>query len=182
MNNKKILAVLGLSTSLYGACIAHAAVQYQLIDLADPVGAPDMMELVYNIDNGFIAGGGFNLIYSPAQFADLQVTAPLDANWFPSLTQPDAAAPLDGVLSYMALVDSAAGPRTFTVTFTNVGSGKPGAQTYELFDDSFNVVGSGLTTPIAVVPELPLAAMLSAGLPLLGWLARRRYQRQALPR
>jgi hypothetical protein len=179
MNNKNILAALALSTSLLGTCIAHAEIQYQLIDLPDPVGAPDLMELVYHVDNAFLSGGGFNLIYSPAHYADLQVSVPLDANWFPSLTQPDAAAPLDGVLSYMALADSAAGPRTFTVTFTNIG-GHPGAQAYELFDDSFNIVHAGTTIPTAAVPELPIAAFLVGGLPLI-WLARRRLLRQAPP-
>jgi len=182
MNYKKILAVLGLSTSLYSACLAHAAIQYQLIDIPDPVGSPDTMELVYQVDNAFTAFSGFNLIYSPAQFADLQLTVPLDANWFPSLSQPDAGAPFDGLLSYQALTDLPAGIRTFTVTFTNVGGGKPGAQTYELFDESFNVVSSGQTTPMAAVPELPSGAMLAAALPLIGWLARRRHQWQAPPR
>jgi hypothetical protein len=178
MNNKHMLAALAMGAGLGFACAAHADMRFTLIDLPDADGAPDTMQYVYEFTDAFTAGAGFNLIYSPARYAAVQLTVPLDDTWFPSIVQPDAAAPLDGLLSYMTLSDSTAGPMTFTVTFTNVGTGLPGAQPYEFFDDSFNIVASGQTVP---VPELPVSVMLAGGLPMLAWLGRKR-QRRCTPR
>jgi hypothetical protein len=72
----------------------------------------------------------------------------------------------------MALVANASLDSPFQVSFVRGGSDTPGAQAFTVFDESFNVIETGLTTPI---PEPQSYALLGAGLLLL--IARLRTRR-----
>lgn len=64
----------------------------------------------------------------------------------------------------------------FSVAFDNLGPGTPGSQYFKAYDDSFNEVASGWTTPVPEPPETAMATLLAAGLWVGGrrvWKARR---------
>ncbi len=169
MGHRSILGALAAGLVLAVASTGAAAgVTYEVVDIADPVGAPDTVRINYRIDTGTPAWYGYTLYFDPALYAGLEADA--GASWFATIAQPDPAAPLPGLVNLLALQDIAAGAE-FSVLSTWLGTGRPGAQPYELFDDTFNIVGGGVTQ---AVPEPASATLLIAGLAVL---LRYRYRR-----
>ena len=173
--------MLTLILSLVMAFISpqsFAALTYEAVDVPDPVAGVDRMKYVYHLNGAFPTFYGFNLIYDSSHYANLDVTVPLGSDWFglPPI-QPDASAPLDGLLTYTAQTDIADATSTFEVEFDWLGSGTPGSQPYEIFDDGFNIVSTARTTEFGVntVPEpATLALVVTALLALLMRHFRRR--------
>ena len=56
----------------------------------------------------------------------------------------------------------------FSVSFSNLGSGSPGSQYFKVYDDSFNELASGWTTPVPEPSETAMATLLAAGLWVVG--------------
>ena len=80
----------------------------------------------------------------------------------------------DGVFS--STIDGAGAlPADFIVSFDWTGAGAPGSQSFEIFDENFNVVKEGTTTP-AALPEPGSLLLISVGLVAFA-VIRRRYQR-----
>lgn len=99
--------------------------------------------------------------------------------WDLIVVQPDAGIPSNGFYDALSLF-GAPGDATlsgFSVSFTYLGSGTPGAQLFELIDSSdFSLVQSGTTQlpgPVIGVPEpSTLSLMLLAGLLVMVWTLR----------
>lgn len=95
------------------------------------------------------------------------VSTPLD--WDPLVLQPDTGLPSDGVYDVLALSigivpgDSLGG---FTVQFDFLGTGIPGAQTFDVVDaSSFDLLDGGMTVlRSSRVPEPGLLLLLGFGL------------------
>ncbi len=142
---------------------AIAVPTYETTDIVDAIGDPDRMKITYRTSDWFQAGGGFNLFYDVNEFADLSVTT-IGGDWFSSVTQPDPIASLDGIVSFMALVDMMGVANTFEVEFTVIGNAIPGSQPFEFFNASFDVVRSGQTMPLVQsVPEPATPLLLAFG-------------------
>lgn len=123
---------------------------------------------------------GFTIYFSEMLFADLVVDAS-PAQWDSIAIQPDLNLQSPGFLDSVLLGGSA--PLTlgqtqggFRVAFTFLGVGSAPMLAYDIVDQNFNVLFSGVTA--APIPE-PATAVLT-GLGLLGFLAfRERLGRQS---
>lgn len=147
---------------------ANATLTYEVADGTDTIVGVDRMKYIYHLDRAFAAFCSLNLIYDSARYADLDIVLPLGPEWFDSITEPDPAVPLDGLLTYTTqpqIADATAifeGESTWTVIDT------PGSQPSEIFDDAFNTIASSRTTAfVASAPESATLALMFAGLLML---------------
>lgn len=163
---------------LLGLCFAgHAqavSIEYRASDLPDAVGQADRWRYAYRVSGNFAAFTGFNVFFDPTLYGALEDPPPApNAQWTALTVQPDDALPAAGFYTAIAQQDGASLADDFTVDFVWRGTGTPAGQPYEVFDDSFNVVGIGQTSPFGApaIPE-PGSLLLLAG--ALGLLACRR--------
>ena len=165
--------IAACSMSVPSLNVTAATLQFEATDLVDTTVGQDLWQYRYVPTASFNAFEGFNVLFAPTLYSDLQdPPAPVNGDWAAASTQPDAGLPADGLYTATAQLDNAALTDPFTITFVFHGAGAPGSQSFEFFNSNFDVVGSGLTTPVNVVP-LPAAVMLfGSGLFALG--ARRR--------
>lgn len=176
MRLRTICRALALGMVLAMASLSAAAgITYQIFDPVDAADAPNIMRIDYRIDTPTPIFYGYTLRFNPDQFADLQTAS--DAEWFASVIQPDPSFSLSGTVDLLALANAPAGAR-FSVEFTWLGSGTPGAQSYDMFDDAFTIIDSGLTQVALPTPQ-PVPEPLSTSLMLAGLVAlmRQRYRR-----
>lgn len=163
-----LLAALSLSAP------AHAVtIEYQASDLPNAVGDPDLWRYVYRVTATFAAFSGFNVLFDPKLYSQLQDPPPApNAQWNVLTAPPDATLPADGLYTAIAQQASASLADAFTVDFVWLGAGAPAAQPFEVFDDSFNIIATGQTVApgASAIPE-PGSLLLLAG--ALGLLARR---------
>lgn len=157
-----------------GASVSCAAtsIRYQAIDLADVVAGEDLWRYAYTVSGSFDAFYSFEILFDAQAFASLE-SAPAAPNtdWLVSAVQPVPAIPVDGVYSALALVANASLASPFEVAFVWNGPGLPGAQPFNVLDDTFGLVESATTIPI---PEPRIYGLMGAGLLLLALRLRRR--------
>ena len=100
--------------------------------------------------------------------------------WDPIVIQPDTGIPADGYYDVLNLSGPLAPGESisgFSVSFSYLATGVPGAQPFDLIDAStFALVYAGTTSAatVAAVPEPETYAMMLLGLGILGVTARRR--------
>jgi len=117
---------------------------------------------------------GFTVYFDQSLFSDLSV-ANSPVNWDSLVVQPDLALASPGFfdslvidpVSALSLGQQQAG---FSMLVRYDGPGSPSMLPFEIVDSQFNVLFSGMTSPI---PELPGWALLLIGLPLLSRWAMR---------
>ena len=168
---KRIAALAALVVGLgFISGAAHAVtVQYETIDLADVVSGEDLWQYRYQVSGTFETFGGFNLLFEPGSYSQLEEPPPVvNADWAVTVTQPAPGLPADGLYTATALSAPPDLSSTFVLNVVWLGGGSPGAQPFDVFNSTFDVIETGVTT---VVP-LPAAGwLLGAGLILI---ARRR--------
>jgi hypothetical protein len=81
----------------------------------------------------------------------------------------------DGILNAQAKVDNPSTAHPLIVDFTWENPAAPGAQSFELFDGNFQVIGFGETIPAVVepVPEPSSLALVLSALGLMLLVGRR---------
>ncbi|MBX3670122.1 MAG: hypothetical protein KF778_17105 [Rhodocyclaceae bacterium] len=149
-----------------GSAGAAASIQFTPVDLPNVTPGFDLWQYEYSVSGNFVAFGGFNLLFSPTLYAQLENPPPaINADWFASTLEPDPGLPADGLYSATALIGSPSLADKFIVSFVWLGNGTPGAQPFEVFDDSFNITESGRTrTPGQPVPEPGTLGLLAGAL------------------
>lgn len=117
----------------------------------------------------------FSVFFDRASYSDLTVTAS-PASWSSIALQPTSA--LDGLFDSLALNRSlplGGSIGGFSVSFTFLAQGLPGAQPFQIvdpFSSENNVLQTGMT--VAAIPEPQALALLLAGIVPIAWWARRR--------
>lgn len=116
--------------------------------------------------------GGFTVYFDEGLFDALLLQAS-PATWDSLLVQPDTSIPDAGFLDALAIdpadelgVGQSIGG--WTVQFSYLGNGRPGALSFDIVDGEFNTLFSGLTAVVSPVSEpgtvsLLVAAALAAG-------------------
>ena len=172
--NIRSLGWLVLSLTLAAPAQAAIAINYRATDLADLTAGNDRWQYEYFLTGTFLSDFGFDVLFPIANGyddGDLLSGTTLNPNWDLLLLQPNSSLPNDGRFDALALIDNAELSAPFVATFIWRGIGTPGAQPFELFDDGFQVIGTGTTSP---VPLPPAFGLLAAGLLAARGLVRTR--------
>lgn len=178
-----LIPVLLLLCFAFFLPVARAGtISYQATDLTDTTPGQDLWQYSYLL-NGFNFGLNFGFdIFFPLSdgflFGDLENDPPEpNTDWDVVSVQPDENLPADGFLDALALVNSPSLAAPFTITFIWRGTGAPGSQPFEIFDDTFTVIDEGSTIPAdgTPVPEPSAFVLFFSGAALL-W-GSKRYQR-----
>ena len=151
----------------FSSAASAVTITYQVTDLPDVVAGEDLWKYSYTVSGSFGAFGGFNILFTPTLYKSLENPPPaVNGDWLVSTTEPDAGLPADGLYSATALVSNPSLADPFTVSFVWLGRGNPGAQPFEVFDDTFAVLEIGQTQlPGPAQAPLPgTAALLCLGL------------------
>ena len=122
---------------------------------------------------------GFTIFFDYQLYTNLEDPPPsVNSEWDTIVWQPDLSIPGggdDGAYDALALADGASLADSFTVSFVWLGSGTPGAQSFDVYYSSntiFNTIDSGQSAP---VPEP--ATILLVGSGLVGLVALKRKKR-----
>lgn len=168
-----ILALLPLLLPIEAGA---TAILYALDDLPDD-GSGDRVRYTYFVsERSFATGERFSILFDPVLFKAIETPAPpVGAEWGTLVLQPDDGLPSAGRYEGIATGDAASLVDGFQIIAILAASGRAGAQTFEVFDPSFQVVESGTT---ALIPEPGAGALLGLG---LGALAKLRRVRRGTP-
>lgn len=169
-----LAAAVGLIAS---SLVTHAAVMnVMFINLAG--GNQYLAEFAVKNDGTPAAISGFTVYFDETRFTNLSLTAnPL--TWDSLLIQPDLGLPasgfLDGLildpLNALLLGQTQSG---FDVMFDYIGQGLPGGMAFEIHDDAFTTLFSGVTTTVPTGGQIPEPAAIWLTLIAVGSLAASR--------
>jgi hypothetical protein len=179
MNAKAGLRNFFLMLCLIWAPHSNAiTIQYQALDLADTTPGQDLWQYNYQLsDATFAAGQGFSIFFDPTLYDALQNNPPVvNADWDVITLQPDPLLPDAGLYDALALNDGASLADRFTVDFTWLGAGTPGAQNYVMYDNMFSTIESGTSIPTVAVPEPATALLMGVG--LIGFVSLERWRQR----
>ena len=170
--------LLPLVALLPGAPVHALTLHYQAVDLPDSIAGSDLWRYDYQLSGSVGSLESVNVLYSPTSYSGLDLKSAFDSNrWSSLVIDPDPALPADGILSLTAVTAQGASEQTdFALDFIWLGNGTPGAQPFELLDDSFNVIAKGATVPVGAqaIPEPGSLPLLAGALGWLAWKGRRR--------
>jgi len=172
---RSLLLGIGLLTSM--------AAKAQVLNIQFNLVAPNTFEYtVSNVSLGlplkdFVVW--FPEESGPGEYQNLTVLGS-PSNWTGSAAEPTAIS-LNGYVEWNTGGEGIANGSSlggFSVSFNNVGTSIPGSQYFKVYDDSFNEVASGWTTPVPEPAETAMASLLAAGI----WVAGTRvYQARKRP-
>ena len=142
-NFKTFGSVVALVAAVLSAPAEAVTVKYTATDLTDVVVGQDRWSINYLVSGSFVGFGGLNVTYPYSNFANLMATASPDPLvWTVNVTQPDAGVFADGLVSLSPSTDITVADLPFSVEFNWLGTGSPGSQAFEIFDDLFAIVGN----------------------------------------
>ena len=166
-----VLAVLASSCTWFPA---HAGViKYTASDLADVTPGEDLWRYDYTVSgHAFVQSEFFDIYFVPSLYANLMSATGPNTDWDVAILQqpkPDNLPPFDtGIFDFFALLDNPSLTGTFSVTFTYLGAGSPGAQPFEFFGADSALLQSGETSkPVSGIPEPSSVALALVGLAAL---------------
>jgi hypothetical protein len=155
-------------------------ISFQAFDLVDTTAGEDLWRYDYTLsDHSFAADTGFQIFFDYTLFANLDFSPPSPNTDWDVLTEViDPVNNFDGVYDAYALFDNASLADVFSVEFTWLGSGSPGAQAFALYDGiTWAVIDSGTSvesSQVAPVPEPGTFILLGTGLLGLARLSRKK--------
>src|SRR5688572_18332096 len=135
---RRVLSSLAAALVLSAPCTASAvAITYQSVDVPDVVPGQDLWRYEFLVSGNFVAFGGFNVLFSPSLYRSLENPPPaVNADWFATTLEPNPALPANGLYTATALTANPSLSDLFTLTFQFLGTGAPGEQPFEVFDDT----------------------------------------------
>jgi PEP-CTERM motif len=148
---------------------------YEAVDLADTTSGEDLWQYDYSVsDYTFNTNYSFTIYFDYNLYGNLEdpPTSP-NSDWNVDTWHPSTSLPDDGGYDAWALVNGASLADSFQVDFIWLGSGNPGSQPFEVYDNTWNVIESGNTAPI---PEPGTILLVGSGLLWLVGLKRKQKQ------
>ncbi len=157
----------------FAGSASAAKMTYDVIDLSDNTVGEDLWQYSYSVsDYVFDAGYGFSIFFDDSLYSKLDnSSAAVNFDWDILTFQPDNTLPDAGVYDALALSNGASLTMPFTVDFVWIGNGVPGVQPFDVYDESFDIVISGFTSP---VPEPASLFLLLMGTGLMVFFAFKR--------
>lgn len=176
---KKMLKMLGTWVLLL--CLSGTAqaiiIDYSATDLADTTAGSDLWQYTYTVsDHTFNEFEGFQVFFDYGLYEHI-TTQGTPGDWDVVSWDPDLilGTPDDGVYDGMALVSNASLADNFTATFTWLGDDMPASQYFEIYNDAFEVIEFGRTSPAAApVPEPATMVLMGTGLVGLAGMRKKR--------
>lgn len=172
------MATLTAALTLASTAWAAPGVTFLATDLADTTAGEDLWVFDYAITGPLVEFESVNLLFASRDFSPALAVLTSDISISTTVTAPVASPAADGQVLATAMVPLPGNAfAAMSVQFVWTGAGLPGAQSFEVLDDQFNVLSTGTTMMAAAVPEASTVAMLFAGMILLGpvaYLRRRR--------
>jgi hypothetical protein len=159
-----------LALAMQAGSAAILTVTYKATDLMDSIPGGDRWQFTYRAAGSLNPFEGFNVLFSPSDFAALSVDS-TPPGWLTYALGPDLAFATDGIFS--STIDGTGTlPADFIISFDWIGAGVPDSQRFEIFDENFNVVGEGITT-LAALPEPGSLVLIGGGLVAFAMIRRR---------
>lgn len=147
-----------------------ASISYTLTDLNSQ--QQDLWQIDYQV-SGFDTDTyqGFQILFDFGQYENISLGA-YTSGWDAFEVQPDSILGIEepGMLDAEALNSGGILAGTFSVRALWLGSGMPGPQQFFLYNDAFETIGSGTTSP---VPEPAGLVLLFSGLAVLAATKRK---------
>jgi hypothetical protein len=119
----------------------------------------------YTLSGSFAAQDDLAIFFPISSSSSLVDLGTGGSDWTTFALQPDSSLPADGEFDMVANLDNPSLTSVFSVDFLYSGAGAPGAQSYTLFDPSFNELASGVTqsSVTSPVPEPASLVLMATG-------------------
>ena len=172
-SNPILLLFLAAILTLSSVTARAGTITYQATDLTDTTPGEDLWQYHYVLSGfTFSLDFGFDIFFPLSDgflVGDIKNTPPPNADWDTLALQPDPGLPADGLYDALALVNNASLADAFVVDFIWHGTGTPGTQRFEIFDDTFTIIDEGRTIPAGgtPVPEPTTTLLFLSGAVLL---------------
>jgi hypothetical protein len=166
MKKKSLLIGFLITPILLAQSVNASTITYDLQDLG-----ANSYRYSYTINNdGSLPGGSaiqlFDILFDPALYQETSLTLKsdlaLNANWSQQFLASAPGVPVAfDVLAIGAGLTNGSSISGFAVDFSWLGAGLPSSQGFEIYDASnFNLLESGITTPLLASVPLPGAMSL----------------------
>jgi hypothetical protein len=167
MKTLRIIATVAFLGIPLGVAHALPVISYEAHNLTDTSPGQDLWEVQYHLAGSLGAFEGFNILFGETLYTAVEdPDPPMSGDWATYVIQPS---PGDGVFSATALTGMPSLADAVSLRFVWLGAGPPGSQSFEVFNDSFQIIDAGTTL---AVPEPGAFWLIAAG---IGVIALRRF-------